>query len=115
MRIIFISRRLREVVKDEKINNDQLDFIGNFFIERVSLCLAAFHGYGHFGVFIAPPPLWIPPPPAVYYRGYYPPPSLLWTRITTNLIEPGSRATGSRGGLPMVGKGSGFPVLEIGP
>jgi len=29
-----------EVVKDEKINNDQLDFIGNFFIERVGLSLA---------------------------------------------------------------------------
>jgi hypothetical protein len=34
-----------------------------------------FHGYGHFGIFIAPPPLWIPPPPAIYYRGYYPPPA----------------------------------------
>jgi hypothetical protein len=30
--------------------------------------------YGHFGVFIAPPPIWVAPPP-VYYRGYYPPPS----------------------------------------
>jgi hypothetical protein len=31
---------LREVVKDEKINSDQLDFIGGFFIERVGLSLA---------------------------------------------------------------------------
>jgi hypothetical protein len=30
--------------------------------------------HGHFGIFIAPPPLWVGPPP-VYYRGYYPPPS----------------------------------------
>jgi hypothetical protein len=30
--------------------------------------------YGHFGVFIASPPIWVAPPP-VYYRGYYPPPS----------------------------------------
>jgi len=29
---------------------------------------------GNFGVFIAPPPVWVAPPP-VYYRGYYPPPS----------------------------------------
>jgi hypothetical protein len=36
----FTLRRLREVDKDEKINNDQLDFIGYFLIERVSLCLA---------------------------------------------------------------------------
>ncbi len=28
---------------------------------------------GHFGIFIAPPPIWIGPP-AIYYRGYYPPP-----------------------------------------
>jgi hypothetical protein len=31
----------------------------------------AWHG-GHFGVFIAPPPL-LAGPPALYYRGYYPP------------------------------------------
>ena len=31
------------------------------------------HHRGHFGIFIAPPPIWIAPPP-VYYRGYYPPP-----------------------------------------
>jgi len=30
------------------------------------------HGFGHFGVFIAPPPVFVGPP-AVYYRGYYPP------------------------------------------
>jgi len=29
--------------------------------------------WGHFGVFIAPPPVFVGPP-AVYYRGYYPPP-----------------------------------------
>ena len=34
----------------------------------------AWRGYGHFGVFIAPPPIWVAPPP-VYYRGYYSPPS----------------------------------------
>jgi hypothetical protein len=33
-------KELREVVKDEKINSGQLDFIGNFFIERVGLSLA---------------------------------------------------------------------------
>ena len=33
----------------------------------------AWHGgFGHFGVFIAPPPVFVGPP-AVYYRGYYPP------------------------------------------
>ncbi len=31
----------------------------------------AWHG-GHFGAFIAPPPL-LAGPPALYYRGYYPP------------------------------------------
>lgn len=35
------------------------------------------HGHfgrpGHFGIFIAPPPVWLAPP-AVYYRGYYPSP-----------------------------------------
>ncbi len=31
-------------------------------------------GFGHFGVFIAPPPIWVAPPP-IYYRGYYSPPS----------------------------------------
>jgi hypothetical protein len=30
-------------------------------------------GHGHFGIFIAPPPIWIGPP-AIIYRGYYPPP-----------------------------------------
>ena len=34
----------------------------------------AWRGNGHFGVFIAPPPIWVAPPP-VYYRGYYSPPS----------------------------------------
>jgi hypothetical protein len=29
---------------------------------------------GHFGIFVAPPPIWVAPP-AFYYRGYYPPPS----------------------------------------
>jgi hypothetical protein len=29
--------------------------------------------HSHFGVVIAPPPIWVAPP-AVYYRGYYPPP-----------------------------------------
>ena len=32
------------------------------------------HFRGHFGVFIAPPPIWIGPP-AIIHRGYYPPPS----------------------------------------
>jgi hypothetical protein len=29
---------------------------------------------GHFGIFIAPPPVWVGPP-GFYYRGYYPQPS----------------------------------------
>jgi len=33
-----------------------------------------YRGHGHFGVVVAPPPIWVAPPP-VYYRGYYPPPS----------------------------------------
>ncbi len=33
----------------------------------------AWHG-GHFGIFIAPPRLWIGPPGS-YYPGYYPPPA----------------------------------------
>ena len=32
------------------------------------------HSHGHFGVFIAPPPIWVGPP-AYYYPRYYPPPS----------------------------------------
>ena len=36
---------------------------------------SAWHGHhrGHFGIFFAPPPIWVAPPP-VYYRGYYPGP-----------------------------------------
>ena len=33
-----------------------------------------YRGHGHFGGFIAPPPIWVAPPP-VYFRGYYPSPS----------------------------------------
>ena len=33
------------------------------------------------------------------------------TGLTTKLIESGSQVTGSRGGLPMVGKGYGFLVI----
>ncbi len=33
----------------------------------------AWRGHGHFGIFIAPPRVWVAPPP-VYYRGYYPQP-----------------------------------------
>jgi len=32
------------------------------------------HFHSHFGIFIAPPPIWIGPP-AIIHRGYYPPPS----------------------------------------
>jgi hypothetical protein len=32
------------------------------------------HSRGHFGVFIAPPPIWVGPP-AYYHPGYFPPPS----------------------------------------
>jgi hypothetical protein len=31
------------------------------------------HSHGHFGIFIAPPPIWIGPP-VIIHRGYYPPP-----------------------------------------
>ena len=67
--------------------------------------------YGHFGVFITPPPIWVAPPP-VYYRGYYPRPVTMdQIIITMILIESGSLATGRIGGLPMVGKGSGFQAI----
>jgi hypothetical protein len=32
-------KRSREVDKDEEIFNDQLDYIGYFFIKRVGFCL----------------------------------------------------------------------------
>lgn len=41
------------------------------FLSSGSTAFAWHRGFGHFGVFIAPPPL-LAGPPAVYYRGYYP-------------------------------------------
>jgi len=47
--------------------------IGTFVGIFLSSGSTAFAWYGgHFGVFIAPPPL-LAGPPALYYRGYYPP------------------------------------------
>ena len=70
-----------------------------------------YRGHGHFGGFIAPPPIWVAPPP-VYFRGTTHHPVIMdQIIITMILIEPGSLATGKIGGLPMVGKGPGFQVI----
>jgi hypothetical protein len=49
-----------------------LGIFSGIFLSSGSTAFAWHHGFGPFGIFIAPPPLWVGPP-AVYYRGYYPP------------------------------------------
>ena len=71
---------------------------------------ASAHRFG-FGVFVAPPILLPPPLLSITEGTILHPATMDQIIITVILIEFGSRATGRRGGLPMVGKGPGFQAI----
>jgi hypothetical protein len=65
-----LLKKFKEVEKMKKFIMVSLILLAIFLSSGSAL---AWHsGFGRFGIFIAPPPLWVAPPP-VYYRGYYPP------------------------------------------
>ena len=67
-----LEKELRRWIKMKKFIMISLILL-TLFVSSGSALAWRGHHRGHFGVFFAPPPIWVAPPP-VYYRGYYPAP-----------------------------------------
>jgi len=102
------------VVKDEKIIDDHLDYIGYFSIKRISLCLARLLSWSWLRVFwfhFTPTPGMDNAPGFLLPRVLSPPRVIMDQIIIAPHIENGSRDTGRIDGPLMVGKGPGFQVI----
>ncbi len=71
--IAKLDKELRRWIKMKKLIMISLILLTLFLLSGSALAWRGHHG-GHFGVFIAPPPIWVGPP-AYYYPRYYSPPS----------------------------------------
>ena len=70
-----MQRELGRWIKMKKLIMISLILLAIFLLSESAFAWRDhYRGHGHFGGFIAPPPIWVAPPP-VYFRGYYPSPS----------------------------------------